>query len=624
MKSNVFLFIFLFLLTSCSDTKDKGLSDSEMMLSVSELFFNADEESQSVVLTCSDNWEASSDAVWCDISPNRGSGKQEVIITVEENRGNEERDCIVTFSSGQQTVRLTVKQYQVIDSDYIDLNLDEEGVQVAFNQASGEVSIEYPKKPIHAVQPGQAFVLTEDYNYDIRIVQQSQVDGNTVRLQTKQGNMSDLFKNINFTLTSDPQRVPLSSRSRGHRIYTPAKVIGHTQTGKVVLYDRTSLTREREIGDNNLEISEPIFVIEQDFANYEFFNNEAGRLYWKKCNYGIRMDGVFTFDFGETQKDGRIVGLPQKFSTELVGSYGSDFLLKYELIKSYQHNEETISDERILYKTFIFYPNGVPVPITIDAHLGKRSEFSASAEVEMQAGFSMSGEARLGVAFEQGQISPIYSFEPKFEVVPPEITVNGTLEGKMSYFPSVDIRLFNFIGPVIEPAPYLKEKFVVEGNLGEEWAESYSLLSGGMDIRLGLKMDFLMFGEQEWKSDMINLIKQPLIVMPARLVPLSPANGTPTDLVSTHQVQLRVDGYNYLKGGFFPCPFAWVNTFTDGELNTTIASDANGLVNTSGITDKSGYSIRGSDLKFTHVEDNQGTLYVDWDGNTNLDFSHEW
>lgn len=610
--------------TSCSDGGDEtnggngnsnggGGSSSSISLSKNELQFDSNSGYQTIKVTSNGEWTVSGGADWCDISPSSGKNGETVTINVDANATAADRTVTFTFKCGNQTAKLTVLQYGIIETSYVDLKIEDEGTSVAYNEQTGETVIEFKGGTIPNVERGQAFVLPETYNYGIRIITEKKINGNKIELKTQKGNMCDLFKDIDFTLTSNPDAVQGEARSAGHRIYTPAKIIAHTKTGKVVLYDNRTTARDVEA-----TIKKPIFEFGENFDNYELFSSSAGRLYWEQCNYAISMNGVFTFSFGKETRDGRVVGVPKKFSAELVGDYDANLLLKYEMSKEYSAGEEKILDESILYKTFVFYPNGIPVPVTIDTHMGKRSEFSAQAKVQVGAGFSMNGEARWGVAYENGQISPIHSFNSSFEAHKPQIDVEGSLTGKVSFFPSINIKLFDFIGPIIEPMPYVKEDFIVEGTIGEPSAEWRNLLSSGMDLRLGLLMDFLMFGKQEWKTDIINLKKQPLIAMPARIRTISPTDGTPTSWGTTHNIECCIEGYNYLNSEFFPCPGAWVSVSRVRDNDESIISNSSGMIYTQGVVAETGLMCGWSDRKFTYymIEDE---MFTQWDGNDEFD-----
>lgn len=626
------LFALCFTWTGCSDGGDDtnggtgngngngSGSSSALSLSKNELEFDSNDGYQTIKVTSNGEWEVTGGSDWCDISPSKGKTGETVTISVEANTTNEDRTVTYTFKRGNQTAKLIVLQYGIIETSYVDLKIEDEDTSVEYNEQTGETIIEFKGETIPNVERGQAFVLPETYNYGIRIITEKEINGNKIELKTQKGNMCDLFKDIDFTLTSNPDAIQGEARSARHRIYTPAKIIAHTKTGKVILYDNRIISRDVEA-----TIKKPIFEFGENFDNYELFSSSAGRLYWEQCNYAISMDGVFTFSFGKEIRDGRVVGVPKKFSAELVGNYDANLLLKYEMSKEYSFEEEKILDESILYKTFVFYPNGIPVPVTIDTHMGKRSEFTAQAKVQVGAGFSMNGEARWGVAYENGQINPIHSFSSSFEAHKPQIDVEGSLTGKVSFFPSINIKLFDFIGPIIEPMPYVKEDFKVQGTIERPISGWSNLLSSGMDLRLGLLMDFLMFGQQEWKSDIINLKKQPLIAMPARIRPISPVNGTPTSLGTLHNVECCVEGYNYLNAGFFPCAGAWIDMANNG-LSETIVSNTSGMIHEQGAVNKIGFKIvsgAGScGLSYYEIEDQIFTKW-DVDGDFNESFK-EW
>lgn len=616
---------------SCSDGGDEinggngnsnggGGSSSSISLSKNELQFDSNSGYQTIKVTSNGEWTLLGGADWCDISPSNGKNGETVTINVDANSTAADRTVTFTFKCGNQTAKLTVLQYGIIETSYVDLKIEDEGTSVAYNEQTGETIIEFKGGTIPNVERGQAFVLPETYNYGIRIISEKNINGNKIELKTQKGNMCDLFKDIDFTLTSNQDAVQGEARSAGHRIYTPAKIIAHTKTGKVVLYDNRTTARDVEV-----TIKKPIFEFGEDFDNYELFSSSAGRLYWEQCNYAISMDGVFTFSFGKETKDGRVVGVPKKFSAELVGNYDANLLLKYEMSKEYSSEEEKILDESILYKTFVFYPNGIPVPITIDTHMGKRSEFTAQAKVQVGAGFSMNGEARWGVSYENGQISPIHSFHSSFEAHKPQIDVEGSLSGKVSFFPSINIKLFDFIGPIIEPMPYVKEDFIVQGTIGEANATWSNLLSSGMDLRLGLLMDFLIFGQQEWKSDIINLKKQPLIAIPARIRPILPVNGTPGSPDSPHNVECCIEGYNYLNSKFFPCPGAWVSMWRPiSNKEESIISNSSGMIQTQGAIKDLSLNINGSScvLGYNMIGDD---IFTKWEVDNSFDeYFKEW
>lgn len=608
---NLFKCILLLLASfviGCSS--DPASEKAYVTLNVSSLEFEAIGGDHSLTVTSSGEWSVVGETSWCKVSPSSAEKGCEVTVSVLGNTTTDVRSTVLSFKCATESVSLEIVQQGLAKAGYVDLRLEDEGVTTTYNPIDGRLIIEYATaSAIPAVEVGKAFVLPENHDFGIRVITAGSASNNKLTLDTEQGNMCDLFQDIEFTLTSNPDLPEVQTRSAGHKIYTPAKIIGYTENGSVVLYDRATSTRDVE-----LEVTYPIFELGQDFSGHKLMDNAAGTLYWEKCSYGISMDGVFNFSFGKEIRGGRIVGVPRKFSAELVGGYGADFLLKYELTKEYNQTEEQILEESILYKTFLFYVNGIPVPVTVDTHMGKRSEFSASAKITMEAGFALNGEARFGISFENGEVSPISSFQSSFTPHEPKMTVEGSLMSKASLFPSINIKLFDFIGPIIEPMAYVKEQLDVQGSLLEPEASYSSLLSCGMDLRLGLLMDFLLFGEREWKSDIINLKKQPLIAMPARLRPLLPTEGTVVHGYGTYvDVELCAEGYNYLTGGFFPLPGAWVSWGRmESEERGVLVSDSDGKVSTYG---REGfYALCGSDRKLVYNPISDEVYSITWEG----------
>lgn len=62
-------------------------------------------------------------------------------------------------------------QYGVIESDYIDLKLDKEGITSVYNESSGELTINYGDNEVPDISTGKAIVLPGEYQYDIRVIE---------------------------------------------------------------------------------------------------------------------------------------------------------------------------------------------------------------------------------------------------------------------------------------------------------------------------------------------------------------------------------------------------------------------------------------------------------------------
>lgn len=620
----------LLLFNACTTSDNESTKElaSFIKVSPSNLIFEYTGGSEVLTVECTDKWDVSGETEWCLISTLQTGNNNQVTITVKESESEKDRKALLKFTSSDKVATVEVIQYGKIKTDYIDLNFDDINTFTTFDSTTGVVTINNITTPPN-LRSGKTIVLPEKYNYDIRIINNVKISGKNVTLETTQGNMCNLFRNIDFTLTSDPS-IAKNTRSGSNRVYTPFKIIGHTDNGSIILYEKDIQTRE-----SSITVNQPIFSFHQNFDGDEIISCNAGKLYWEKCNYGTDLNGLFFFSFGEEIKNGKAIGVPKIFSAELIGKLNADFLLKYEWQKTYNENTDIIVKNRIIYKTFLFNVSGVPVPVTVETHLGKRTEFKSESKVALKAGYQLNGEIRLGMKYENGTTTPIHTFIPSFLIHEPIFNAQGSLMSKVSYYPIINIKLFHFIGPVIEPMPFLQGKLEAGLQLtgtGDNFFGWSSTLSGGLDARLGLSMDFFITNSLTWKSSILKLENtyKDLIKAPKKIELISPQNDIEIRKGQEIEVVFQTSFLNYLNNKYYPCPVTLVNFNAEGNLNTYAGiADSNGRVSlkwkpeasyknstlTARIIDKDGKYIDEAVLNVNIKEEDQAVdlgLSVKW------------
>lgn len=582
MKKLLFILFTLILCVYCS-SPDRESTNNDVKISIKvspeNLVFEHNGGVRQITVISESEWHLENSHDWCMLSKTSGKGDSQLTISVSPTTESSDRFATLHFidkNNNQFNVEIT--QYGKTSTDYIDMKFGNEGVDVQFDKDSGIVKINYGNTTPPQIKKGKTIVLPDSYDYQIRIIEDVSRSGSNVTLNTTAGNMSNLFRNIEFTLTSNSSTVDASYK---HRVYEPVKIFGHTNNGRVILFDRGNKTRE---SDNIPPLNCPIWELSYNADGLEIFNNEYGILTLDKCNYEIKMDGVFTFRFGETSRDFKLIGNPESFTAELVGSFDANLHAKYNWSYGDSLEEDIVLETSILKKTFLFYVSGVPVPITIDTHMGKRTEIITSANLEVTAGISINSEARLGIKFENDEITPIQSFESETTPKLPTFTGNGFLNTKCAYFPSVNIILYNFIGPRIEPMVYLKEELEVNAN--GTWNEVpyiawKSKLSSGVDARLGLNIDFLFYDDYEWESEIFNIKHQLLVESPVRTEIIKPKTGSITYVGEPIDCEIEIQSYNYTNQSYFPCPNVFSSFASYKEENLTKTwdiSDSDGKV----------------------------------------------
>jgi len=486
-----------------------------------------------------------------------------------------------------------------------------------YNENTGTINIQC-QGTMPSFGENRVIVLPQEYEYDIRVIEDTTILSNNVTLQTTQGNMCNLFMDTNFTLSTDPSLSFTSSlRSSGNsNVITPSEIWIMTTAGYKKIYDKSSLMRAAS------DISYNIFSFTEDFSGTDLYNQNGQRVYWDKGIFDIGLKGVFSFDFGQTVVNKIHWGELKKFEYYLDGNLNIDLLLKYVFSTQFKESKENLLKENIIPEIkFKFVVGEVPVFITVRTDLYSRYDLGASAEITMSAGCNLQANARMGLTYiPDAGVSPITSFTPSFTLHEPAFTAQGSLMAKGSIYPRIKIAIYKFAAPWVEPIPYLREDFEggmrvsTDGNNYLGWtSKSYA----GLDCRMGLNFDFVVFNKNVWTSDIYNLKDALLFDAPKKIELSSPANGTKVTAGQSIDVSFYISSLNTITGNYSPCLGALVNFSTQGDINTLVAvSDMSGSATvqwtpkedndrlTAEIVDKDGQTISEATFTSTYSEDN--------------------
>lgn len=461
------------------------------------------------------------------------------------------------------------------ESGYLDMNLDDSSVQLTYETSSGNVNVTYADGTIPTIRNGKSIVLPNQYDYDIRVIEDYEINGNQVSLKTRQGNMCDLFRNTEFTLTTNAELAPASRSGKGGTVITPSEVTLVAGNSRHIIYQNLTGTR----ADYNVVGN--LYSFSEDYKGSVLYEEGGNKLYWDKCSFNLGLNSVFYFKFGEDVKDEIKKGDLKEFSFYLDGNVDVDFLLKY--LGEQELNEES---DRIIKKNVTptlelkFIVGNIPVIISLDTHLGERFTLNARSELHASAGFNAHADARLGMSWtEENGIEPIREFNYNYEEYDPTFSAEGTLSTQVSYFPQIEIFIYKFIGPWMDIIPYLQQDvkagLQVTGS-GNNYIGWENILSAGVDTRMGLNFDFFFFNVSAYKSDLTNLTSTELYRAPYEVSLVSPQE----DLFMTNEeIEATFKVTAQLGSEEIPCPGAFVQFEGEGLLSNQYAiSDENGLV----------------------------------------------
>lgn len=591
MKLRFFRYLFSCLLLlssavmffSCSSNENND-TDYVSVKPQSEYYFESEAASDTLYIESRGPWVVTGLPAWIMAEPPQGNSGDRLIITVLENLSPNERYAVLTVSCGTATANIKVTQYGHIESDYVNLGFDKPDVSYEYSESSGNVSVTYNGTAMPDIEVGSAIVLPAEYGYDIRVVESYSKNGNSLTVSTTEGNMCNLFKNISFTLATNPNA---TRSTAGERVFTPVSYGYRDEQGVYhELYNRQSRSSFENGGE--------LWSFSHDFNGENIFSNSAGTLSWEKCEFESGLNATFTFDFGEKSIDQlRSIGDLKQFGYTITGNVGVEMLLNYNSVRAFTAKDDKIIRENIIKpKELLFMVGKVPVLITIGTHLGKSHSFEAKGSVDVTAGVECSNEVSIGLLWQQGRgvtITPP-STSSEFTLSPPTLEVEASVEAKVSYYPHIEVKLYKFFGPWVEPRPYLSDGIVAGARVssdGENYVAWNAALNGGIDVRYGLNLDFGIWDKDLWESDIHNLVEKNFYNAPARITKLSPADGDEVEGNETVTAEFLVESYCPLTGEYYPCPLALVGFEAEcGELECEmLAADAQGKVKVEWIPD---------------------------------------
>lgn len=579
VKINIILFLFMknvikliavFFITAFvvfAQSCDRN-SDSFIELSIDNLQFDFDESTQKIVIHSSGTWTVASESEWIQISPLNGSDGDTVSVSVILNSDFANRTSIVTFRCGDAKENLEISQYGAIESSYVDLRLEDKGVSLLYNEENGILSVQYSEGDVPDIAVGDAVVLPSEYEYDIRVIKSFDKENDILHMETDQGNMCNLFRNIDFTLTTNPEIIE-TTKSVG-RIITPSSIVLVTDNERLTVFNKSVMTRELVTYPHEL------FSMDEDYSGEEIDAGSWGSLIWQKFTVSAGLDAVFYFDFGEKDFEDAKIGDLKSFKYYFEGDVDVDMILEYAAETGYNKEVKEIIKRNVLPRIEVtFMVGNVPVNVLVDTHLGKRFSIGAEAGVTATSGLHINANARLGLEYiKDAGVSPEVSFENEFYIYDPTVNVQGSAEATAAFYPELEIRLYKFIGPRVELIPYLgvrAEAGVQASVYGDNYMGWMAEIFSAFDATAGLELDCGIFGLELIEPHEFEGEETLLYRTPAEIELMYPENGCEMTLGDSVEVAFKVYAINYLVDEALNADNSVVIFETEGVVNPSVA-----------------------------------------------------
>lgn len=524
------IFILIIFISSCKsengELQTPPNENAKIALSIHYLDLSEKATSETFFLTSSTDWQILNTVQWITLSSQKGAAGKDIVIQLNilKNQKDSIRTAkiIAKSDTGMATDTLVIRQSGI--TSYIDIDWERDATLSSFNLKSGEININFKSGMPHFVAGISTIIVpTDSCNY-IRTINDFRITGNNAILQTKEGNMTDIFRNQEFTLSTVPLESATVSRSGNinttdnHGVIHPVQIVTRTDNGEeVILYDVKNPMQTR-----NMEIHETtgFFYWNKNCSGYEIFKERGVTLQWDKCLFEAALDGEFYFSFGESIQINNLgIEVPKGdllgFYYLLKGSVNIDLLL--HLIAKQKYSAQT--DEPVALKSNIFGKYGlnlkfvignVPVFINVNPSLMSEASFEAHMRGDLTGGLNTGITVSCGLNYykENGLPKAIGSINPYFNLYKPEIKVKGTIDASVSIYPDISILFYNFTGPRIKIIPTIGDEFRFGGQAGGE-SDAYASWTNRLYQQLDAKGQLeLHFVGKTYSSPEIPLVSE--------------------------------------------------------------------------------------------------------------------
>lgn len=583
MKRLLGLLITLFTLVSCSNLTDDTLQSEDHIVvqPTTEILFPFSESAATLTVESSGEWYVDGTTDWCSATPESGSNGDIITISVTNNESATERSTTLTLHCGAAEVSISIVQERLSKTNYVDLRLEDEGTTLQYNSTSGVLMATYADGNVPVVRAGHTVILPAEHMYDIRVIEGASKADNTLTLETTQGNMCNLFMDTDFTLTTNTNA--RTAGVSGTPVITPCQIGYLDAEGNYYeVYNKANDATRLPY-----DIPSTLWSFEKDYNNDVLYESELGTIWWEKCEFSGELNGLFSFDFGtQTDDTAGTIGDLERFSYELNGSIGADLLLHYTLEESFEYTYDEIIAKNVLpKKVFKFQVGAVIVPIVVHTHLGQYTEVGGEGTIDISGGVEMKLGLTAGLAWDKNSgIEVIKGADTSLDPYATTLTTEASTYVKTSYYPQIEIGLYGFIGPWLEPRSYLKDEVSAgmrASTDGIEYISWQEELFSGVDMRMGLDFNFGKWDVDVWSSDIFSLVGDTLIAeSPSRLSLTSHEDDEIiVEEVESINIEYKVEAYSPLTNAYWPSANAVVVLESENGIlsNEVVLANKDGI-----------------------------------------------
>ena len=363
-----------------------------------------------------------------------------------------------------------------VTPDYVDVDWSNVKVTSSGTDANS-FTLQFENGAVPEFVSGQSIVVVPCNNsLYLRRVMLSEVDGNSVDLNTIPAGMTELFRNTEFSLALTPENGTNTRTSAGSgNVYYPIRIVGWNADGTcTTLYDKELATRAEA------EAKDTIHLYDLDLSGEEIAKteNEVLTLSWKSFKEKLDLTANAYFKFGEAIDEKEIDENLKVRISDLEAcrfTLGASALLELiPQIEAHGEYELEVEEHSLISMpksyTFFFMAGGVPVAVALSCDLLADFTLNGEATVNVSGGVTLEGSIEAGMQYNKAsdEWEPLANASFDYEVHPLEVTGDAEINMRATAYPKMELKLYDFIGPTFAPKPVLEDtikgfKEIIEG-----------------------------------------------------------------------------------------------------------------------------------------------------------------
>lgn len=453
---------------------------------------------------------------------------------------------------------------------------------ISANDSTGDYRIQFSDTVPNFV-PGSIIALDRDTVVLYRFVLTATTQGNTVMLTTTEAYLTDIFSDVEFTLSTVAEG---KSQAKGIVFYPVEAYMLDGKGGYQVL----RLDGNRK---DDTRFTHNLWSFDYNNDGQVLFSGNNWSIYMERMNLDLSLDMEMFMNFGgktelEVVGDAidRYRSKALKVSAALVGTFNTEQMVRCDVEGSCIYSPDYDLWKHNLFRplSIKFMAGPVPIVLTLRSDLFRQVEVTASGEISAYTGFSDHAEGRMGFEWQQTDgMNPVAAFENTFNFTPPTVEGKGQIQAKVWAFPRISVMLYDAVGPSFDFMPYLST--TVRGGFREQMLGqtndycAWSLdCNTGMDVRCGLSFRFFGYEVENYSTPQWNVIDRTLYHSPKKIVH---ASGRPQG-GQTATVRFDVYDQNYLFDSEVMTPLPQIVKFeASGNLSSEYSIAHSGTVQVS-------------------------------------------